>query len=536
MDANRADGYRNEGLWRSDLLTDHVREHVRNTANRTALVDDDGTLTWSELWALTQRSAAALAERGVARKDIVSTQLPNARAIVVLHLAIELLGGVHNPLAMQFREHELDQLSRLLNSRLVVHPGQVGDIDYAAIHGQTTSGRSGVSVAADQLVGEHLPLPHSSVERSTAAATDMAFILNTSGTVSIKGVMHSHEEALYSTRTVAGLIELNADDTVLCAIPMTWGGGLAWGLRVALHVGATLVCLKRWDASAASHVIDEAGVTYTYGPPTMARDLVALSDAWRPNRPIRMICAGAPIPRQLCLDARDKLGLRLVPGYGQTEHLHSTLGRLDDPDAKLTTDGRALPGVEIRAVGANGEPCGPGEAGALECRGPNVSLGYFGQPDLTAQFFRPDGWQVTQDLGSFDAQGYLSVVGRQRDIIIRGGLNVSPREVEELLLRHPDIKDAAVVGYPDERYGERICAFVVPASTAVVSVDEVSAAFAEMGVARYKHPERIEAIGALPLTTTGKVRHETLRERLRAGEPTGGSRSADSGRLEEEKA
>ena len=518
MDDDRAVAYRNEGLWRPELLTDHVREHVRSKANCKALVDDDGAVTWSELWALAQRSGAALSERGVVRGDIVSTQLPNARAMVVLHLAIELIGAIHNPLAMQFREHELDQLGQLLAPRLVVHPGQVGDIDYAAIHGRTASGRSGVSLAADQLVGEHLPLPSATIEQSAAIASDLAFILNTSGTVSIKGVMHSHEEALFSTRTVAELIELNSGDTVLCAIPMTWGGGLAWGLRVALHVGATLVCLKRWDARTAAHVIDDAGVTYTYGPPTMARDIVALSDTWRPAQPIKMICAGAPIPRQLCRDARDKLGLRLVPGYGQTEHLHSTLGRLDDPDEKLTTDGRAVPGVEIRAVDLDGAPCEPGDPGALEVRGPNVSLGYYAQPDLTSEFFRSDGWQVTQDLGSFDAAGYLSVVGRKRDIIIRGGLNVSPREVEELLLRHADIKDAAVVGYPDDRYGERICAFIVPAGKAVVSVDELSAALAELGVARYKHPERIEPIDALPLTTTGKVRHETLRERLRHGQ------------------
>jgi acyl-coenzyme A synthetase/AMP-(fatty) acid ligase len=343
----------------------------------------------------------------------------------------------------------------------------------------------------------------------------VAFILNTSGTVAVKGVMHSHEESLYSARAVAEIAGLGPADRIVCAIPMSWGGGLCWGVRFALHTGATLLSMERWDARRAAELIDREGATFLYGPPTLAQDLVRLAGEWRPRGPLGMICAGAPIPRQMCADARERLGLHLIPGYGQTEHLHSSLGRRDDPLEKLTgSDGRALPGVELVAVDEAGKPCATGTPGALLCRGPNVSLGYANQPDLSREIFRPDGWQVTQDMGTFDAQGYLRVVGRIRDIIIRGGLNVSPREVEELLLRHPAVREAAVVGEPDPRYGERICAFIVPEGTSVPGVAELSSALSEMGVARYKHPERVVALEALPLTTTGKVRHAALRERL----------------------
>jgi acyl-CoA synthetase (AMP-forming)/AMP-acid ligase II len=219
----------------------------------------------------------------------------------------------------------------------------------------------------------------------------------------------------------------------------------------------------------------------------------------------------------MCVDARERLGLDLVPGYGQTEHLHSALGRLEDPIELLTsTDGRALPGVELVAVDEAGAVCAAGETGELMCRGPNVSLGYWNQPDLTRETYRADGWQMTRDAGWFDDGGSLHVVGRLRDLIIRGGLNVSPREVEELLLRHPDVADVAVVGEPDERYGERICAFVVPKGAHAPDVDELAAALTEAGVARYKHPERVISIDALPLTNTGKVRHAALREQLAA--------------------
>jgi len=510
--------YRAEGWWREDLLTDVVRRWASAQGDRVAVLDEHRRITWSQLWAEARAAAGALVRLGVGPGDIVSSQLPNGADVVVLHVAVELAGGIHNPLAVQFRAHEIDQVYGLLGSRLVLHPDTWHGVDYSAVHGASKAATDGrVAAASDVLTGtgdggavDRAP------ESSPSKASDGAYILNTSGTVAMKGVLHSHEEAQYSARTVAEMLEMTPRDVVMCAVPMSWGAGLCWGVRFALMAGATLVSMERWDPRAAADLIDAEGGTFIYGPPTMARDLVDLADEWHPAGPLKMICAGAPIPRQMCVDARERLGLSLIPGYGQTEHLHSALGRLDDPLEKLTgSDGRALPGVLLRAVDDDGNECAPGDPGELECRGPNVALGYFNQPDLTNETFRPDGWQVTQDLGTFDADGYLRIAGRKRDIIIRGGLNVSPREVEELLLRLPDVKDAAVVGYADERYGERICAFVVPTGKVSPTVEEITTAFDEMGVAKYKWPERIEQIDELPLTTTGKVRHQALRERLR---------------------
>ncbi len=506
--------FRDEGYWRDDLLTDHVRSHAERDPSGTAIVDGARRLSWAQLWAASARCAQRLRELGVSAGEVVSTQLPNGAEIVALHLATELVGAAHNPLAVQFREYELGQVADIMEPTLVIHPGILDGIDYGAIHAGTKAGRSGRAIdVSDCVMPGETPV---GVIRAATKADEIAFILNTSGTVSIKGVAHSHQEAMFSTRTVAGLIGIDGSDTVMCAIPMTWGGGLAWGVRFALHAGATLVSLPRWDPQAAASIIDEEGVTFIYGPPTLARDLVSLADVWRPEVALKMICAGAPIPREICRKARDDLGVSLFPGYGQTEHLHSTVGRRGDPEEKLvTTDGRALPGVEVRAVDDDGAPCPALEVGNIECRGPNVGIGYYRQPELSGATFKDDGWQVTQDLGSFDSDGYLRVAGRKRDIIIRGGLNVSPREVEELLVRHPDVREAAVVGYPDPRYGERICAFVVPFGSHVPSLQELTSALSDMGVARYKHPERVERLESLPLTTTGKVRHESLREMLR---------------------
>jgi acyl-coenzyme A synthetase/AMP-(fatty) acid ligase len=480
------------------------------------MVDGTSRLSWADLWQEVERSSATMQGRGIGAGDIVSTQLPNGIDIVVLHLATELLGAIHNPLAVQFREHELDQVDSLLHPRLVVHPTSLpGGPDYRAIHAATAAGRAGRTAEVTALVR---PASGESTKRASVRlrASDPAFILNTSGTVSVKGVVHTHEDAMYSTRVVAELIGIDESDVVLCVIPMTWGGGLAWGVRFALHTGATLVSMTRWDPDSAANAIDAERVTYLYGPPTVARDLVAKTGEWQPSGPLKMICAGAPIPRALCHEARERLQLSLFPGYGQTEHLHSTLGRPGDPMDKLTeTDGSRLPGVDLIAVDEAGNGCPTGTTGDLLCRGPNVAAGYWNQPELSAETFRHDGWQVTQDLGSFDADGYLRVSGRKRDIIIRGGLNVSPREVEELVQRHPGVRDVAVVGMPDRRYGERICAFIVPSGGSAPSVEELATALTESGVARYKHPEIVRTIDALPLTSTGKVRHESLRELLR---------------------
>jgi len=512
--------WREQGFWRRERLTDYVRRWAEQTPDRDAVVDGERRCTWAELLERSRAAAAALTALGCAPGDVVSTQMPNSLDMVVLHLGVELMGGVHNPLAVQFRQHELDQIGGILQPRLVLHPGTLRGTDYAAIHAATEAGRSGRVMQASAILdgADSTGAP----AESPSSAEDAAFILNTSGTVAIKGVVHTHEEAIYSTRTVAEMLQLGRDDTVICAIPMTWGGGLAWGVRLALTIGATLVSMERWDAPTAATLIDRERARFIYGPPTLARDIVQLADQWRPaDAQLTMICAGAPIPRQLLRDAREKLGMQLIPGYGQTEHLHSTLGRLDDSLEKITTtDGRTLPGVQLIAVDENGKPVPAGKAGDLICRGPNVALGYYRQPDLSAATFRPDGWQVTQDVGSFDAEGYLRVEGRKRDLIIRGGLNVSPREVEELLMRHPAVAEVAVVGVPDPRYGERICAFVVARGSAP-SLDELTAMLTEMGVARYKHPERVEAIAAMPHTTTGKVRHQSLRDMLAEQAPIG---------------
>ena len=265
--------YRDEGWWRPELLTDHVRAWAAKLPYVTAVVDGPLRLTWAQLWDSARRTAAQLARLGVGAGNVVSTQLPNGVEIIVSHLAAELVGAVHNPVALQFRTHELDQIHSLLEPKLMVYPATTQRDDFAAIHAETTPGRNCRVESVGVLFDVDAESEIVGFEQSPMAAHEAAFVLNTSGTVSVKGVTHSHEDALYSTRTVGiDIVRLSPEDTVLCIIPMTWGGGLAWGLRVALHAGATLISVPRWDARAAAEIIDAERCSYVYGPPTVARE------------------------------------------------------------------------------------------------------------------------------------------------------------------------------------------------------------------------------------------------------------------------
>src|SRR4051812_24844666 len=216
--------YRDEGWWQDDRLTDDVRRHAKDAGSRTAVVDGDRRYTYEELWSETRRVAATLVASGVHTGDVFSTQLPNGWECVVVHLAAELAGAIHNPLAIQFREHEIDQVTNLLDSKLVVNAGVYRGTDYAAIHAGTTGGRRQMTVEDLFAATPDGLLPDGLVpEASPHAPGDAAFILNTSGTVAIKGVAHTHEEAQYSSRTVADMMRFGPSDTMLCAIPMSWG-------------------------------------------------------------------------------------------------------------------------------------------------------------------------------------------------------------------------------------------------------------------------------------------------------------------------
>jgi acyl-CoA synthetase (AMP-forming)/AMP-acid ligase II len=283
---------------------------------------------------------------------------------------------------------------------------------------------------------------------------------------------------------------------------------------MAVHLGLTLVLQDRWDARAAATLIERHRVSYTVAATTFLSDLVHVAkESPRDLTSLRLfVSGGAPVPPALIQEA-ETLGIQVLRLYGSTELLTATLNRPESPrDKRIGTDGCPLDSVELE-VRADGRPV-RGEPGEIYARSPAGCVGFFNDRVRTAATFDAEGWVASGDLGVLDEAGYLTIVGRKKEIIIRGGLNIAPRELEDLIGEMPQVARVAVVPLPDDRLGETGCACVVPVAGATLTLADLLAYLSERGVARYKHPERLEIMDDLPTTATGKVQKVELARAL----------------------
>jgi cyclohexanecarboxylate-CoA ligase/acyl-CoA synthetase len=333
--------------------------------------------------------------------------------------------------------------------------------------------------------------------------------------------MHSHNTMMYGTRTMPKLLGLTCDDVVWAASPIAHGTGFLWGMRQALTLGSKLVLQDIWDPEEALRLIEAERCTFTLSATPFASMLVDSPSAGsRDTSSFRFFgCAGAPIPRQLGVEAHEKLGCLLIGMWGMSECFVGSASPAHDPEEKLWgTDGKAMPGGELAIFDeTRTRILAPGEVGELATRGPHVALGYFNDPARTREAFSPDGWLFTNDLAALDAEGYIRIVGRKKDIINRGGLKISAREIEEFLLQHPLVKDAAIVAVPDLRLGEKSCAFVVPQGPRAPALAELLRLLEERGIAKYKLPEYLVVVPSFPMTPSGKIQKFVLRDGVANG-------------------
>ena len=463
-----------------------------------AVVDAAGRHTYGELVADAARLAATLAASGVGAGDGVSIQLPNRYEAVVAAVATLSLAAVVNPLLPNYRHKELAHVFRTAGPKAIFTPATHLGFDHVALV-QGVVAETGVSphhVVVDgpfALDGPAGPL-------GTGVASAVSEVIFTSGTEATpKAIMHTERTAGFSVRIAYADLGMGPDDVVWMPSPVGHSTGFNYGVRFALHHGLPLVLQDRWDPAEAARLVAAEGCTYTLAATTFLQDLVRLG---RPLPSLRYFgCGGAPVPPDL-VRAAAGLGIGVLRLYGSTEVLVGTWNRPDSPEEKKTgTDGRAMSHVELDL-----------DDGELLVRGPNTCVGFFADPERTAATFSPDGWVRSGDLVDIDADGYLTVVGRKKEIIIRGGLNIAPREIEELLVAFPEVERAAVVGVPDERLGERMCACVVLCEGASLDLETVVTRLEATGLAKYKLPQRLEVLDALPTTASGKVqKHEIVK-------------------------
>lgn len=521
-----------QGLWPERTINDALDHCLARCPDKVALtalqVESGATtrLTYRQLAARAGCIAAGLARLGVGAGDVVSCQLPNWWEFTTLYLACSRLGAVLNPLMPILRERELSFMLRHACSKVAVIPKRFRGFDYEAMFdglrqalpdlqhvvviggaGPTTFETLLADAGAQDWTTGHRPGPD-----------DITQLIYTSGTTGEpKGVLHSSNTLMANIVTYAARLSLGAGDVVLMASPMAHQTGFMYGLMMPVMLGASVVLQDIWEPRKAVALIRQEGVTFTMASTPfltdLARTVTETGDAVPSLR--AFLCAGAPIPGALVEQARGALGAKVISAWGMSEMGAVTTTRLDDDDERASsTDGCPLPGVEVRVVDAAGAAQAAGTTGRLLVRSCSNFGGYLRRAHLNDT--DADGWFDTGDLARIDAHGYIRIDGRSKDVIIRGGENIPVVEIETLLYRHPAIAQVAIVAYPDERLGERACAFVVTrdgqAFDMTAMVDFLKA---QKMTAQYI-PERLVVQGALPSTPAGKIQKFRLREQLRA--------------------
>lgn len=523
----RASSYLRTGLWNEDSLDSLFKEHVRQRPDQIAVVDEVSSLSFRELAEQVSRVAGFLRSLGVGRGDVISLQLPNVKEFVVAHLAAERLGAITNPMLSQYRRHDIEKQINPLETKVAIVPVEHRKHRHAEMWAEIARERDEslavIGVGEGELppgvlrFADAVTWPELVAERGfTPPGDETCIIIFTSGTVASKGVMHSHHSTMYGFRSYRDELDLSHEDVVWMPSPISHGTGLQWGVRSAVALGAKLVLQDAWDPDAAIEIIGREGCTVTMGATPFIYDLRRAAGGRKDElRSMRYFaCAGAPIPREVMVGVSSDLGFEVLRAYGMSEHFVSTICRPDDPeDKRVMTDGRPFSGTEIAVFDESRQHMlPPGEIGELAVRGPGVASGYLKDPVRTAGTWNSDGWQFSEDLASIDTDGFVQIRGRIKDLIIRGGINISPSELEALILEHPAVGEVGVVGLPDDRLGERICAVIIPNGDGV-GRDELAAFLIEKSVSKLKLPEVVLHVDELPKTPSGKVKKDVLRAR-----------------------
>ena len=529
--ADRMGPMKAAGLWRDETIDTYFQRALRNCPDKLAVVAyRDGQpaavrLSYRELDARTDRIARGLVALGVGRGDVVSFQLPNRWEFVALALACARIGAAANPVMPIFRQHELGYMLNFGESKVFIVPKTFRKFDHEAMarellaklphlqHVVVVDGDGDDSFERLLLRDDLPPLAGAGL-----APDDVALLMYTSGTTGEpKGVMHTSNTLFSNLHAYTAAMELGASDIVLGASPMAHLIGYGYLAMLPLILNSTTVLQETWDAARALEIVRDEGVTFSMATAAFISDLCAAVEAGAPVSPqfTKFNCAGAPIPPVVIQRAWELMGLRVCSAWGMTECGAVTI---TEPARALeksgVSDGRLVPGVEAKIVGADRNELPDGETGSLLIRGASLFAGYLKRPQLNG--VDAEGWLDTGDLAFQDSEGYIRLNGRSKDIVIRGGENIPVVEIENLLYQHPAITTVAVVGYPDRRLGERICAFVSLKPGCTLTFAELTAYLDHQQVAKQYYPERLEIVDDLPRTPAGKLQKFKLRETAKA--------------------
>lgn len=513
-------------------LSELLRQTTETDPNALAIVSDDRRMTYGELSERVRRLAGGLLEMGVAPGDHVGVMLPNRTEFLEVYFAASWIGAVIVPLSVHLRSVELEYVLDHSAISVLFAPGELDGADYVEmlceLRPTLPALREVVIVGPDRDALDGLPgwTPYDSAFSTRSVLSpapvdpgSVAMILYTSGTTGApKGVMLSHRNIVSTAVNENRALEITSADSFLLVVPFFHVFGAVVGIVCATAAGAAMVLQENFEAEHVLAAIEKENCTVLFGTPTMfvlmltaptfhTHDLTSLRTG---------MIAAAPCPVEVVKDIMEKMRCNVAISYGLTETSPAlTVTCFDDPPAiRAETVGRALPGIELRVVDETRHPLPFGSTGELACRGYAVMQGYYNDARQTAEIIDAEGWLYTGDLATIDAQGYVRIVGRKKDLIKQGGMAIFPTDIENFLHRHPSVEQVAIVGVPDPVLGERIRAYVKRRAGHGLRESDIIE-FCRGRIAEYKIPRDVTFIESFPLTASGKIKKATLREMAR---------------------
>ncbi|WP_040830301.1 AMP-binding protein [Nocardia jiangxiensis] len=525
------------GQWARDTFFDYLERQAAQQPDRVFLSDDtsDG-LTFAQLRDRALQLAVGLRRRGIGVGERVSVQIPNWAEFAVIAVALSRIGAVLVPIMPIYRADEVGYILRNAGVRIAFAPTVFRKFDYAAMYRElldSVDSLDGVAIvrAGQTPIAEPTTTFESlfvdidpaaaAAELGPAVGPDEPFaVVYSSGTTSRpKGCIHTFNTLACGSRLLAKGFGYSSADVQFGPSPITHTTGLVTSIILPLIHGAASHVMEVWDPVRGIAEIEEHGCTAAVTATTFLQMVMDVYDpAVHDIGSLRLWgSSGSPIPGSFVEQAgRLFPQLRVLSLYGRTENVTTTMCTIhDDPRRSVTSDGRVLPMQSVRIVDEAGQEVPRGEEGDIAYRGAMHMLAYLDNPVETAALFTRDGYSRSGDLGHMDADGFVRVTGRTKDIVIRGGLNISVRQVEDLLTAHPAVRDVAAVGMPDVRLGETVCCYLVPApGHERITLSDIKSYLLGEGLAIQKVPERLEIVDALPTTATGKVQKHVLRARI----------------------
>ena len=525
------------GLWHDKTINEFLDKNLETCPDKVALSSmrsETGEMTrftYRELAQMADRVAIGLHRLGVGKNDVVACQLPNWWQFSIIYLACSRLGAVMTPLMHIFRERELSFMLNHCEAKVVITPSVFRKFHFENMHQGLLSslphlkhhvvvdgpGDNSFEALLSGPEWEKEPAAQTILTANRPSPDDVTQVMFTSGTTGEpKGVMHTSNTTMANVIPYVERMRLSSDDVVLMASPMAHQTGFLYGLLMPIMYGMHVVLLDVWNPAQAVQLIRDEKVTFTMASTPFLTDLAKHVEETGETVPSlrTFVCAGAPIPSPLVEKAKMVLGTKIISAWGMTENGAVTMVQLEDPDERtFNTDGKPLKGVEIKILDMEDNELPTGESGRLMLRAVSNFGGYLKRPELNDT--TPDGWFDTGDLAYIDDQGYIRITGRSKDVIIRGGENIPVLEIEALLYRHPAVDLAVIVAYPDERLGERACAFVVLKDGRNLTLEDVVDFMKANQVAMQYMPERLIVLDEMPATPSGKIQKFRLREELK---------------------